>query len=349
MGDPVLQLVRLDEQRWPTVDPFLNCVHHVDAYPEGNEAMGPEASLGGREIGSDFAGIDGWRMYHGDVVPGFPAHPHRGFETVTYVRTGLIDHADSLGATARYGRGDVQWLTAGRGIQHAEMFPLVERDAPNPLELFQIWVNLPASHKLVEPTFTMFADRNVPRVTIGAGAGEAHTTVTVIAGTFDGTEALAPPPDSWAADPGSDLAIWHLVLDPGASVTLPAARSRHTVRTLYMFDHGSLTIAGHPDAVGFDTAVAVHPESPLELHSDDGTEVLVLAGVPIAEPVASYGPFVMNTSDEIAATLDEYQRTRFGGWPWPSDAPVHPRSEGRFARHADGRFEDLETGRVQTG
>ncbi|HET8930636.1 MAG TPA: pirin family protein, partial [Acidimicrobiales bacterium] len=341
MEDPVLQLVQLDEQRWPTVDPFLNCVHHVDTYPEGNEAMGPDAPLDGRDIGSDFAGIDGWRMYHGDTVPGFPAHPHRGFETVTYVRSGLIDHADSLGATARYGRGDVQWLTAGRGIQHAEMFPLVERDAPNPMELFQIWVNLPGSHKLVDPTFTMFADRDVPRVVTGADADEARTTVTVIAGAFDGTDALAPPPDSWAADPASDLAIWHLVFEPGASVTLPGARSRETLRTLYVFDHGSLTIAGHPDTIGFDTAVAVHPEHAVELHSDDGTEVLVLAGVPIGEPVASYGPFVMNTREEIAATIDEYQRTRFGGWPWPSDSPVHPRSEGRFARHADGRFEDL--------
>jgi redox-sensitive bicupin YhaK (pirin superfamily) len=128
---------------WHTQDPFLFCVHHDDAYPAGNEQMGPAASLAGRELGQDFAGKDGWRMYHGENVPGFPGHPHRGFETVTIVRRGLIDHADSLGAAARFGRGDVQWLTAGRGIVHSEMFPLVERAAPNPLELFQIWLNLP--------------------------------------------------------------------------------------------------------------------------------------------------------------------------------------------------------------
>lgn len=340
MHDPVLQLVALDGPRWPTVDPFLNCVHHVDAYPAGNDDLGPDATLAGREIGSDFAAIDGWNMYHGSRVPGFPAHPHRGFETVTYVRSGLIDHADSLGATARYGQGDVQWLTAGRGIQHAEMFPLLHRDGPNPLELFQIWVNLPASRKLVDPSFTMFADRDVPRVVVGDPSATA--TVTVIAGRFGDTDPLDPPKDSWAADPASDVAIWHITLAPGASVTLPAAQHRDTVRTLYLFGGGATTITGHSASIDTGTAVAVHPEATVELHSDAGTEIMVLAGMPLAEPVASYGPFVMNTKAEIAATIDEYQRTQFGGWPWPTSDPVHPRDAGRFARHADGLLEDLE-------
>ena len=129
---------------WQTVDPFLFCVHHVDDYPAGDARLAPPtAALAGRRMGKDFAGKDGWRMYHGDVVPGFPGHPHRGFETVTIVRRGIIDHSDSLGAAARFGAGDTQWLTAGGGIVHSEMFPLVHRDAGNPLELFQIWLNLP--------------------------------------------------------------------------------------------------------------------------------------------------------------------------------------------------------------
>ena len=115
---------------WPTRDPFLFCVHHFDAYPKGNDKFGPAASLAGRDIGRDFAGVDGWRMYHGDTVPGFPSHPHRGFETVTIVRQGLLDHSDSLGASARYVDGDVQWLTAGAGIQHAEMFRHVGSQHP---------------------------------------------------------------------------------------------------------------------------------------------------------------------------------------------------------------------------
>jgi len=130
---------------WETVDPFLFCVYHDDAYPRANAQMGPEASLAGRDIGQDFSRKDGWSMYHGETVPGFPSHPHRGFETVTIVRKGLIDHSDSLGATARFGGGDVQWLTAGKGIVHSEMFPLLDAGAPNPLELFQIWLNLPAA------------------------------------------------------------------------------------------------------------------------------------------------------------------------------------------------------------
>ena len=143
MSDPVIQSVELGAAPWPTIDPFLFCVHHRDAYPPGDERMAPQDSLDGRDLGMDFSGRDGWSMYHGLVVPGFPQHPHRGFETVTYVRRGYVDHSDSLGATARFGRGDVQWLTAGGGIVHAEMFPLVEEEADNPTELFQIWLNLP--------------------------------------------------------------------------------------------------------------------------------------------------------------------------------------------------------------
>src|SRR6476659_9616818 len=139
MNDPVLQEIPLAFQ-WPTLDPFLFCVHHLDMYPVGNGQYGPDpASLAGREIGNDFEPVDGWRMYHGATVPGFPQHPHRGFETVTLARKGFIDHSDSLGAAARFGEGDVQWLTAGAGILHSEMFPLLKNDQPNPAELFQIW------------------------------------------------------------------------------------------------------------------------------------------------------------------------------------------------------------------
>jgi redox-sensitive bicupin YhaK (pirin superfamily) len=337
MADPVLDVTPLGS-RWATVDPFLFCVHHVDDYPAGNDALGPRASLAGRDLGQDFDGIDGWRMYHGLTVPGFPQHPHRGFETVTFVRRGFIDHSDSLGASARFGRGDVQWLTAGRGINHSEMFPLLEPDAPNPLELFQIWLNLPAAAKLVDPYFTMLWDDDLPRH-VATDANGRTTQVTVIAGELAGVRPPPPPPDSWASHSESDLAIWHIAAEPGAQFELPPAATPDTVRVHYVFD-GAARIGEHDlvastgARLGIDAAVSIDAGS-------DGAEMLVLQGRPIGEPVAQYGPFVMNSQSEIQQAFADYQRTRFGGWPWPSDDPVHPRDEGRFARHADGRVEKM--------
>jgi hypothetical protein len=341
MTSPVIQTVPLGFQ-WPTVDPFLFCVHHLDAYPAANDRFGPAASLAGRDLGQDFAGIDGWRMYHGEVVPGFPAHPHRGFETVTYVRQGLVDHADSLGAAARYGRGDVQWMTAGRGIVHAEMFPLLDRVGPNTLELFQIWVNLPAADKMVEPHFSMLWDHAIPRLGHGDGV-----EVTVIAGALDGVTPPAPPPHSWAARPDADAAIWHVRLAAGGSWIMPPADGLDTVRTLYVFAGASLAADGHelPHATG----AVLDASRPVTLTSAAGVEALVLQGRPIGEAVSQYGPFVMNTRAEIAQAFDDYQRTGFGGWPWPAADPVHGLDPARMARHADGRVEHAEPPAVAVG
>ena len=333
---PVLQTVDLGFQ-WPTVDPFLFCVHHLDRYPAANAEQGPAASLAGRTLGQDFDGIDGWRMYHGQVVPGFPAHPHRGFETVTYVRQGLVDHADSLGAAARYGRGDVQWMTAGSGIVHAEMFPLLDRDGPNTLELFQIWVNLPATDKMVDPHFAMFWDRDIPRHVVSDAAGR-RVEVTVIAGNLAESEPPTPPPASWASRTEADVAIWHIVLDPATRWTLPPAASDETVRTLYVFAGSGLTIGDR--SIDERTGVVVDPVAAVELSVDASAtapvEILVLQGRPLGEPVAQYGPFVMNTKAEIQQAFEDYQRTRFGGWPWERDDPVHGLDGDRFARHTDG-------------
>ncbi len=343
LADPVLQSVALGPQ-WPTVDPFLFCAHHDDAYPAGTADLGPATSLDGRDIGMDFAGKDGWRMYHGDVVPGFPQHPHRGFETVTYVRRGFIDHADSLGATARFGEGDTQWLTAGGGVVHSEMFPLLDPDAPNPLELFQIWLNLPAANKLVPAHFTMFWADDVPKLVVGDDG--PNTEVTVIAGELAGLEGPPPPPDSWASQEGSDIAIWHIRLDPGASWTMPPPAGPDTVRTLYVFAGHELTIGGHDGAFGVDTGIVLSSEQAIDLASTDGVECLLLQGRPIGEPVARYGPFVMSTEHEIEQAFADYRETGFGGWPWPADGPVHAADRGRFARHADGRVEEADANRT---
>ena len=310
--------------------------------------MGPAASLSGREIGQDFSRKDGWSMYHGDTVPGFPGHPHRGFETVTIVRKGLIDHADSLGAAARFGDGDVQWVTAGSGIVHSEMFPLLDNSAPNPLELFQIWLNLPAVNKMVKPRFTMLWSEKIPR-RISTDASGRVTEVSVIAGRLQASQALdaanselqplAPPPDSWAAQADSVVAIWTLRLAPGARFTLPAAFGAGTRRTLYFFRGESVQVGGR--TVASHAAITLHANAAVELENTgaDATEFLLLQGKPIAEPVAQYGPFVMNTQAEIAQAVRDYQRTQFGGWPWPEAAPVHGRNPARFAKHPSGREE----------
>lgn len=336
MSDGAVIAVRPLGFPWWTADPFLFCVHHDDAYPAGNENMGPAASLAGRRIGQDFEGKDGWRMYHGEVVPGFPHHPHRGFETVTIVRRGLIDHADSLGAAARYGGGDVQWLTAGKGVNHSEMFPLLERERPNPLELFQIWLNLPAASKFAEPHFTMFWDDAIPRHEARDAEGK-KTEVLVVAGSLDGERPLPPPPESWASRPDSDIAIWVITMEPGATWTLPPAKAGSN-RTLYAFRGAGVSIDGREVATGQGASLRPDVEATI-VNGDAEAELLLLQGRPIGEPVAQYGPFVMNTEEEIRQAFADYQRTRFGGWPWPSDYPVHPREEGRFARHADGRVE----------
>src|SRR5262249_11886458 len=148
---------------------------------------------------------------HGDRIPGFPQHPHRGFETVTLARKGFIDHSDSLGATARFGHGDVQWLTAGAGIQHCEMFPLVHDNQPNPVELFQIWLNLPRADKFVKPHFSMLWSQHVPKLLKHDEKGRA-VEITVVAGKLDEAVPGAPPPSSWAARPDSHVAIWPIRL-----------------------------------------------------------------------------------------------------------------------------------------
>ncbi len=332
--DPVLALHPLGVP-WETADPFLFCVHHDDAYPAGDERLGPAASLAGRQIGRDFAGLDGWRMYHGDVVPGFPQHPHRGFETVTIVRRGFVDHSDSLGATARYGAGDVQWLTAGAGIVHAEMFPLLARDRPNPLELFQIWLNLPRADKFAAPHFSMLWRETI--ATHLAHDDEGRTTeVTVIAGDLADTRAPAPPPRSWAARPESAVAIWTITMAPGALWTLPPA-APGVQRTLYFYRGDALQVG--PRALKPGVGARLRSEPALLRAGERPAELLLLQGRPIGEPVEQYGPFVMNTRTEIQQAFADYQRTRFGGWPWPTGGPVHPPDQGRFAVHADGRTE----------
>ncbi|MEM7297359.1 MAG: pirin family protein [Bacteroidota bacterium] len=318
---------------WETQDPFLFCVYHRDLFPEGNEHQGPDSELlKGRMMGQDFTIKDGWRMYHGQQVPGFPQHPHRGFETITVVPEGLVDHSDSMGATGRFGHGDVQWMTAGKGVLHSEMFPLVNDDKGNPLLLFQIWLNLPKRSKFVEPHYKMLWAEDIP----------IHKTsdaeVTIIAGDFDETKSLNTTPDSWASDPANYVGVWLIKIKTGGELVLPTA-DPEVNRSIYFYQGDSLEV--NEETLTEQQGADLRADQAVTLKSvNKEAHILLLQGKPIGEPVVQQGPFVMNSQEEIYQAIMDYQRTQFGGWPWPENEFVHPREKGRFALHSDGTEEE---------
>jgi len=324
--------------QWNARDPFIFCVHHEDFFPKGNDNLGPDsASLKGRQIGQDFLVKDGWRMYHGKTVPGFPGHPHRGFETITVVRKGMVDHSDSMGASGRYGDGDVQWMTAGGGVQHAEMFPLINQDKDNPMELFQIWINLPKKDKFVDPHFKMLWADQIPNHNYKDENGK-QTIVEVVAGKIGNDKAPTPPPNSWAAVDDHEVAVWNIQMEPGAKWELPKA-SKGINRTLYFYKGDELKVGGVQLEYYHSAELSANANLLLESGTQE-TKILILQGQPIGEPVVQHGPFVMNTKEELRQAFSDYQQTQFGGWPWNRNDPTHGKDKRRFAKHADGTIEE---------
>jgi len=321
---------------WKTQDPFLFCVHHYDNYPPGNSGLGPAVSLKGRNLGQDFTIREDWRMYHGYMVPGFPAHPHRGFETVTVVLNGYVDHSDSHGAAGRYGNGDVQWMTAGAGLQHSEMFPLLNSKGSNLLDLFQIWINLPAAKKFVKPYYAMLWAEDI-RVFKEKDENDKATEIRLVSGRLGDQIAPVSAPDSWAALNTNEVVICIIKMESNARWTIPAA-SPGINRTLYFFKGSSIQVAGVEVSSGNAMELIAERETVI-YNGDDDSHLLMLQGRPIDEPVVQHGPFVMNTHKEIQEAIDDYYKDQFGGWPWPRNDMVHGVTRGRFARYADGREE----------
>jgi redox-sensitive bicupin YhaK (pirin superfamily) len=214
------------------------------------------------------------------------------------------------------------------------MFPLLEQSEPNPAELFQIWINLPKASKFVPPHFSMFWNDSVPNQVLRDQGGRA-ANVRLIAGALGQVRAPSPPPDSWAARRESDVAIHTIELSPGASYSIEPTAS-DVNRTLYFFrgdklQVGTRTLTKH-------VGVRVKPDAITTIiNGRRVSELLMLQGRPIGEPIARRGPFVMNEQHEISQAYADYQSTQFGGWPWSKDDPVHSRDHGRFAIHADGR------------
>lgn len=354
----------------PTPDPFLFCVYHKDAYPEGPIHKTMEAPYRGN--GHDFDPEKPYRMYHGIRIPGFPQHPHRGFETITATIEGIIDHADSVGNAGRYGKGDVQWMTAGKGVVHGEMFPLVNIDEPNHTRFFQIWLNLPKKNKMAEPSFAMFWANDIPKYQSDDGKVKVTTWFgdyflpndkereeeeekangKGTCSTMAAKNPNVPPPNSWASDPLNDVAVLHISILPGGSMVLPPSIVKGVNRSLYLVesidDDDDVIVGGQP--IQGKVVLDMDPDHPVEISvplssssspdmkeggssssSSKPCEFLMLQGRPIQEAVAQHGPFVMNTWAEIAQAFDDYSRTKFGGWPWPSDEMVFPQEKTRFA------------------
>lgn len=332
----ILKIEKLDFM-WGVENPFLFCAHHNDAYPKGNDEMGPPNSdLVGRNIGNDFKIKDGWRMYHGEKVPGFPVHPHRGFETVTIVLEGFVDHSDSHGASGRYGDGDVQWMTAGSGLQHAEMFPLVHKDKDNPLHLFQVWLNLPKKDKFTDPHYKMLWAEDIPVLEELDNNGK-KSTVRLISGKYKEVKSLDPAPSSWANDEKNNVNIWIVKMEPCAIFELPSVSSTIT-RNLYYYDGDTFKI--EDTVIDSSNRIKLSGDEVIVIENGEKeSSFLILEGEPINEPVVSYGPFVMNTMEEIKQAYADYKETGFGGWPWDRRDPVHSNEKIRFAKYADGTVE----------
>jgi redox-sensitive bicupin YhaK (pirin superfamily) len=333
---------------WATEDPFLYLVHHDDKFPEGDpETLGVKnrSILRGRDMGADFSSKNGFSFYHGDIVPGFPQHPHAGFETLTIVRHGLVDHSDSEGAQARYGNGDVQWLTAGKGIAHSEMFPLLKSDGPNRSEGFQIWINLTKKDKRVDPHFTMLWDEDIPKLTIEEDS-KVMTRITVVAHSnsdfplpiqSDEVESKAgpsPPPHSYGSTKEAAFDVWTITMAPGAKWTMPRT-DENANRNLYYFLGDEVTVAGKKLSSNVGIKLVPSEDVLIENTGKLEAEFLLLSAVPIGEPVFKHGPFVGNSEQDISRAYDEYRKGVFGTWPFDSDEPVHGQ-EGRFARYPDG-------------
>ena len=244
----------------------------------------------------DYAGPQ--RFAPTDRRLGVGQHPHRGFETVTIVYEGELEHLDSTGSGGQIGPGDVQWMTAGAGILHEEFHSRAFAKTGGTLEMVQLWVNLPARHKMTAPGYQSIVDSQIPSVDLPAGAGR----VRVIAGDYAGK---AGPAHTF-----TPMDVWDVRLNAGhgAALTLPAGRTLALVVL-----RGQVRVNGDERVISDAQLVLLAREgTDVQLDAVSDAIVLVLSGEPIDEPVAAHGPFVMNTTEEIREAVEDFNSGRFG-------------------------------------
>jgi len=213
------------------------------------------------------------------------------------------------------------------------MFPLLEENQGNSLELFQIWLNLPKHRKMVDPNFKMLWAETIPTSTFEDEEGHSIKVIQYCKsiGTKKGP---VPTPYSWAVEPINDVAIWVISLDEQARWELPEVL-KGVNRSLYIYEGKSVEVAG--EQLKLNQVCHINQSESLKIkNGESSAKLLLLQGRPIGEPVVQYGPFVMNSRQEIVDTFEEYRQTQFGGWPWKSPDQIHGFLSGRFARHANG-------------
>ncbi len=317
-------------------DPFILRRYHLDKFPRGNGAQGTrDEDIKGKTLGNDFDHESSFKMYFGRDVPGYPIHPHRGFETITIVLDGLVDHFDSRGARGRYGKGDVQWLTAGEGMQHSEVFPLVHDNKDNRTELFQIWLNLPIKDKMCKSYYQMMWREEIPE--IEEDNNGKKTRIKIVAGSYKGVDSLEANPNSWARDRKNHVNIWLIDMEEEGSFNIPKI-SKSLKRKLYLYKGGDIEIDGK--IISAPKTISLNGNSDIEVRNKDKKSLLLLLeGEPIGEPVLADGPFIMTNKEEIKQAHRDYNRTQFGGWPWDSREPVNLKRDKRFVDYGQGDIE----------
>nr|MBP8862419.1 pirin family protein [Ottowia sp.] len=228
---------------------------------------------------------------------GVGQHPHRGFETVTIVYDGEVEHRDSTGAGGVIGKGDVQWMTAGGGIIHEEFHSEAFSKTGGPFEMVQLWVNLPAKDKMTPAHYQGITDASIPSVALPDGAGR----VRVIAGEFDGNKG--------PAETYTPMNVWDLRLSAGKPVDLAQPEGWST---LVVVLDGTVLLNGDTVLRAADMATLSSAGSGVTIEANGDAKVLLLAGEPIDEPVVGYGPFVMNSQQEIAEAISDFNSGKFG-------------------------------------
>ena len=243
----------------------------------------------------DYAGPA--RFEPSDVPRGVDTHPHRGFETVTVVYQGELEHRDSAGNSGSIGPGDVQWMTAAAGANGEENHSAESRQRGGSLDMVQLWVNLPAKHKMASPQYQTLLRDEIPSVTLPGDAG----TLRAVAGAFENTPG--------AASTFTPVILWDLRLKAGAEAKLPVPVG---FTAAVFVRSGSLWVGGTHSAGERQLAVLDRSGGDVLLQAEAETELLILGGEPIDEPVVAYGPFVMNTKAEIEAAMEDVRAGRFG-------------------------------------